>query len=180
SKAIFDWRTQPIERARHYLQEGRYEAGFTAYREALKRQPRNWVLLGEIANFLTLTFHNYTAGLEMAQAGLALNPTSSDLWNAYGDSLFYLDRIDEAHKAFLHALELNPHDLRARYNLLYTFTRYNDYASALHMIAEGFIRDKTGEYRERFLTKQSEILSHITQHYQTRHHYLTNRFSSLA
>ena len=60
--------------------------------------------MGEIAGLLTYTLRDYSAGLEMVAAALNLNPLSASLWNTLGDCLFYLNRIDEAHEAFLHAL----------------------------------------------------------------------------
>lgn len=178
-KESFDWLAQPIELARAHAQEGRHEAGLEAYREALRRQPRNWVLLGEIARFLTLTIQDYAAGLELSRAALALNPLSPDIWNTLGDSLFYLGRVDEAHQSFLRALELNPHDVRACYNLIYTFARGGDFASALRMVAEGLLYDEGGEYRERLLVKQSEILDRLTQRRQQRLRLLANRSNVL-
>jgi tetratricopeptide (TPR) repeat protein len=178
-KESFDWLAQPIELARAHIQEGRYEAGLEAYREALRRQPRNWVLLGEIARFLTLTIQDYAAGLELSRAALALNPISPDIRNTLGDSLFYLGRVDEAHQSFLHALELNPRDVRACYNLIYTFARSGDFAYALRMVAEGLLYDEGGEYRERLLAKQAEILDRLTQRRQQRLRLLANRSNTL-
>jgi tetratricopeptide (TPR) repeat protein len=178
-KESFDWLAQPIELARAQIQEGRYEAGLEAYREALRRQPRNWVLLGEIAKFLTLKIHDYAAGSELSRAALALNPISPDIWNTFGDSLFYLGHADEAHQSFLRALELNPHDVRACYNLIYTFARSGDFAHALRMVAEGLLYDEGGEYRERLLVKQAEILDRLTQRSQQRLRLLADRSNIL-
>jgi len=108
---------------------------------------------------------------------LALNPISPDLWNTLGDSLFYLNSIDEAHEAFRQALALHPNDVRAHYNLVYTLMHRHDYASALQMIAKGLLHDENGEYRERFIERQSEILEHRERYYQQKLHSFINRFS---
>lgn len=176
SKTVADRGRQSVEAARTHLKEGRYQAALSAYSEVLKRQPHCWVLMAEIARFLITTLHDYSAGLEMAKAGLAMNPISPDLWNTLGDSLFYLNRTAEAHQAFLRVIEIDPRNVRARYNLIYTFAHCHDYGSALRMVAEGLIHDKTGEYRQRLLERQSEILGRVTQHRQQESRLFADRF----
>lgn len=176
-KTTYDWIYQPAELARGYVNEGNYDAALGAYRQAIERQPRNPVLLEEISRCLTYDFRDYEAGLELARIGLDLNPISPGLWNIFGDNLYYLGRTEEAHDAFLRALELNPADVRSRYNLIYTYIHRKDYASALAMIKEGLFHDKTGEYRERFLEKQTEILARLRQLDQQRNHIFKNRFN---
>jgi tetratricopeptide (TPR) repeat protein len=176
SKAAFEAKQRPVEQARAWLKEGRQEAALQAYGEALNRQPNNWALMAEIAEMLTFTLRNYQAGLEMAQAGLALNPINPQLLNVFGDSLFCLERFEEAHDAFCQALVLDPQNVRARYNLVYTFAHDHDYAAALKMIAEGLAHDKTGEYRERLLEKQTEILGRLGECQRQQHRRLIDRF----
>jgi hypothetical protein len=57
---------------------------------------------------------------------------------------------------------LDPDNVRARYNLVYTFTERREYAGALRMIAEALAVDKTCEYRELLLQRQKEILGRLT------------------
>jgi tetratricopeptide (TPR) repeat protein len=180
SKKLFDWVTQPLEAARAYLRQGRCEAALDAYREALDRQPRNWVLLGEIAEFLILNLRDYSGGVELARQALSLNTLDPASWNTLGDGLFYLERSDEAHQAFLQALTLHQQDIRARYNLIYTYARKNDYAMALRMVAEGLAYDRTGEYTQRLLEKQSEILRQITAQRQERTRLLADRIAGFT
>ncbi len=177
-KATFDWLQEPASLARKCVSEGRTEAAALAYREALARQPRNWMLLGEVARFLTFVLRAPAAGLAMAKAALELNPhCSADLWNTLGDSLFYLGRIEEARQAFLRALEVSPGDVRARFNLAFVYTQEREYALALSAIAEGLALDKMGEYRERLLQKQNEILGLLAQRSQQEYQILANRVS---
>jgi tetratricopeptide (TPR) repeat protein len=118
---------------------------------------------------------DYVAGQELARAGLQLNPVWPDLWNTLGDCLFYLGRHDEAEGAFRKALHLSPVDVRAHYNLIYVYVQRLDYAAALRMVTEGLIHDKTGEYRQRLLEKQTEILDRLHQLRQQRSYLLANR-----
>jgi tetratricopeptide (TPR) repeat protein len=164
-----------IRSANSCLSQGRHEAALTAYQEALRQQPGNWMLLGEIAKFLLYTMRDYVAGQELARAGLQLNPVWPDLWNTLGDCLFYLGRHDEAEGAFRKALHLSPVDVRAHYNLIYVYVQRLDYAAALRMVTEGLIHDKTGEYRQRLLEKQTEILDRLHQLRQQRSYLLANR-----
>jgi tetratricopeptide (TPR) repeat protein len=177
-KAAYEWLHEPEEQARNLLRQGRNEAALWSYREALQRQPNNWCLMGEIAKFLTFTLRDYTAGLEMAKAALEVNPCcSADLWNTFGDSLFCLEQVEEAQRAFQQALEIDPTDVRARFNLAYVCSHRNDQAAALKMIAEGLSLDKRGEYRERLLQKQGEILNRLAHRYQQEARFMADRVS---
>src|SRR5262249_30463691 len=100
------------------------------------------------------------AGVDMAKVALGLNPTcSAELWNTLGDGLYEFGRTAEARSAYLKALQVNSTDVRARYNLGWVYAREKNYPAALHIIAEGLALDNTGEYRERLLQKQSEVLA---------------------
>ncbi len=151
-----------FERARAAVAEGGHEAGLRAYTEALDCQPRNWLLVGEVAEFLMGVIGDYDTGLEMTRRGLALNPISPTLWNILGGGLLHLGRSDEARQAFLRAIELSPRDVRARYNLVYIHQHRKDYAAALRMIADGLLLDTGGEYRDRLLASQAEVLTGLS------------------
>jgi len=148
----------PVEQARELVKAGRPEAALGSFRQALRRQPWNWALLAEVAEFLLFTVRDYPAALKLAMAGLELNPISADLWNTRGDCQYYLGQVDAAHAAFRHALELHPDNLRARYNLSFTFARRHATADALRVIAEALALDRAGRYQERLLRQQTEIL----------------------
>jgi tetratricopeptide (TPR) repeat protein len=156
---------EPLEKAREALKVGRFEAALAFYREALQRQPGNWVLLGEVANFLTLSVRDPKGGADLAKLALRLNPAcSSDLWCTLGDALFEWGRTAEAKSAYLRALKISPNDVRARFNLAFVHTRTRDYGAALAAIAEALAldRDPTGEWRKRLLEKQAEVLQLVT------------------
>ena len=71
---------------------------------------------------------------------LDLNPTSSELWNILGNSLFELDRVEEAAQAFARAERLNESDPCPREGLAWVYARKKDYRSALGKIAEALAR----------------------------------------
>jgi tetratricopeptide (TPR) repeat protein len=167
---------QPVQLARALAGSGRTEAALAAYRQALEQQPLGWVLMSEVARFLTFTLQSPQAGLALARDALALNPACSpELWNTFGDALFVLGRIDEARFAFRRALKINPQDVRAHYNLTFVHVQEKDYAQALHTIAQGLALDAAGEYREGFLQKQNEVLGRLTARYQQEARLLANR-----
>src|SRR5690606_34973082 len=88
---------EPLAKARQWLQVGRFELALADYREALERQPYNWVLLNEIAMFLIFNFRDLKLGIDLAKLALAQNPTcSAELWNTLGDGLFEFGRLAEA------------------------------------------------------------------------------------
>ena len=161
SREAFRWLYEPFHVARTWARERRVEAARSSFQEALRRQPRNWALMGEFAAFLTGPLQEHQLGLDMAEAGLAINPMSPDLWNTHGDCLFYSDRLAEAHHSYARAIQLNPDDVRACYNLSFTYDLRNDPTTALRVIAEGLAKDTQGKYRERLLHQQSAILSRL-------------------
>jgi tetratricopeptide (TPR) repeat protein len=178
-KAALEAAQGAVRRARDLVQAGRFEAALTAYRQALEGQPYNWLLMNEVSHFLTFPLRAPAAGLEMARAALACNPAcSADLWNMLGDSLFELGRVEESRQAFLRALQINPDDARARFNLTFVHVRTEEYADAMRRIAEALTLDRTGTYRDRLLQTQSEILARLSQRYQQEHRRMADRIST--
>jgi tetratricopeptide (TPR) repeat protein len=178
-QAARDRLEQGVRSARDRAQSGRFEAALAAYEEALARQPYNWVLMNEVAHFLTFNLRDALAGLEMARAGLACNPAcSAVLWNILGDSLFELGRVEESRQAFLRALRINPDDARAHYNLAIVHTRAREYEAALRRIAEALAVDRAGIYRDRLLQTQSEVLAQLAWRHQQESLRTANRVST--
>jgi tetratricopeptide (TPR) repeat protein len=158
---------EPILKARACAKAGRFELAAGFYQEALHLQPCNWVLLCEVSQFLTFSLRDPKRGADMAKVALGLNPScSAELWNALGDALYEWGRTAEAQSAYAKALAVNSADVRARYNLAFVHTRQKEYAMALGRIAEALALDKTGEYRERLLQKQQEVIARQTQRHQ--------------
>jgi tetratricopeptide (TPR) repeat protein len=178
SKAAYDKLQEPWGQARANIQYGRFEAAVSAYHQALERQPYNWLLLSEVAMFLTFTLRQPEMGVAMAREALALNPTCSpELWNTYGDALYEAGRLEEARSAYRQAMRVNPRDVRGRYNLVWVLQRWGQFAEALAMIAEALALDETGEYYERLTKKQAEVLVRLAQRQQQKMLMLANRVS---
>jgi tetratricopeptide (TPR) repeat protein len=166
-EARYKQQQEPIQKARACGKAGRFEMAAGFYREALALQPRNWVLLAEVSQFLTFSLRDPKAGADMAKVALGLNPTcSAELWNALGDALYEFGRTEEARSAYAKALAVNSADVRARYNLAWVHQRLGDYPAALGRLAEALALDRTGEYRERLLAKQQEVLARLTARHQ--------------
>jgi hypothetical protein len=70
--------------------------------------------------------------------------------------------------------------VRARYNLAWVHLRERAYAAALAKLAEALALDWTGEYRERLLQKQQEVLALLTQRHQQEYLRLANRISTAS
>jgi tetratricopeptide (TPR) repeat protein len=178
SQAAAEHLQEPIVQARECLRVGRFELASSYYQQALARQPGNWVLLNEVAQFLIFSLRDVKAGIDLAKVALGLNPTcSSELWNTLGDGLFEFGRDAEARSAYLKALEVNDADVRARYNLAWVYQRERNYPAALTMIAEGLALDKMGQYRERLLAKQQEVVLQQVRRHQTEYLLLVNLVS---
>jgi tetratricopeptide (TPR) repeat protein len=179
SKEANDWLQQPVALARANLQHGRIEAALAAYHRALERQPYNWILMNEVAMFLTFTLRSPAAGIKMAKAAIDLNPNcSAELWNTLGDAWYEVGKIAEAKGAYQRALRINPSDIRGRYNLAWVLNHERRYRQALAVIAEALAMDETGEYHERLMKKQSEILARLAMRNQQRLLLQANRVSN--
>jgi tetratricopeptide (TPR) repeat protein len=171
----------PASKARELTRIGRFQAALTQYREALARQPFSWVLMSEVAHFLTFTLGNAKAGLEMARAALRHNPgCSAELWNILGDCLYYLGRMRDARVAYEHALAINTNDVRANYNLAFVHIEAKEYHQALVRLSEGLALDHTGGFRERLLEKQREVLNLLALQNQRRCLGQANRVASIS
>ena len=179
-KSKFQWLQEPVERARNLFKEGRRESALAEFREALRRQPYNWAIMGEVAEFLTQALQSHSAGLALSSRAIELNPISPELWNTQGDALFYLGRMEEAHNAFLRALECDAEDARTHLNLVYSYVRKNDLAGALREVANGLYFDRTGEFRDRLIERQNEILQRLNHQQHRRREFALNRLNWTA
>jgi tetratricopeptide (TPR) repeat protein len=181
SQAAAEQLQEPIVKARECIRVGRFELASSYYQQALGLQPGNWVLLSEVAQFLIFSLRDVKAGIDLAKVALALNPAcSSELWNVLGDGLFEYGRYAEARSAYLKALEVNGTDVRARYNLAWVYQREKNYPAALAIIADALCLDKTGQYRERLLQKQAEVVAQQAQRQQQEYLLLVNLVSKFA
>jgi tetratricopeptide (TPR) repeat protein len=137
--------------------------------------------MSEISAFLTFQLRNPKEAIDMVKVALSLNPTcSAELWNSLGDALYEWGRPAEAKTAYLRAASVNENDVRSRYNLAWACVRLRDFESALEAIAKALVLDKLGQYRDRILQKQSEILAHMALRNQQEYLMLINLVSRSA
>ena len=116
------------------------------------------------------------AGIKMAKAALDLNPNcSAELWNTLGDAWFKVGKIAEAKGAYERALRINPSDIRGRFNMAWVYNAERRYRQALAVIAEALAMDETGEYAERLVKKQNEVLQRLQMRNQQRFFLQANR-----
>lgn len=170
----------PVIAGRAHGSAGRTGDSLDAYRAALEHTPRDWHLLGEIAEFVGLMVRDHASGVQIAQRALELNPwTSAWLWNILGDCLYYLDRHRDAHEAFLKAEAIDPSDARTNLNLAHTYAWLGQHAAGLAAIARGLAHDK-GSYRARLIQQQERILGVIAGQQTAAHEQLARRLERLA
>ena len=130
----------------------------------IERNPADWQMLGEAAEYVGLQLGDHAAGLEIVRSALQRNPWySAWLWNILGDCLFYRERLADAHEAFTQAQRIDPDDPRTNLNLAYTLSARGDQAGALVAIAHGLAHDGKGHYRPRLLEKQAQVLALISE-----------------
>jgi tetratricopeptide (TPR) repeat protein len=170
-----------LRAAREHMAAGRKTAALDSYREALKRAPRDWAVIGEAAEFVAGQIGDHEACVEMCQTALRLNPLYSTwLWNVLGDSLYCLQRYGEAHECYLQAARINANDPRTCLNLAYTHLGRLELGEALAEIARGLESDRSGAFVERLLSKQREVLAALAERaraQQGREHLWHQRFS---
>jgi tetratricopeptide (TPR) repeat protein len=154
----------PQEEARTHLAAGRRNEALDAYRRMIERNPSDWQMLGEAAEFIGLQLGDHAAGLEIVRAALERNPwCSAWLWNILGDCLFYRGRLADAHAAFLQAHRIDPDDPRTNLNLAYTLSAQDDQAGALAAIARGLANDSRAHFQPRLLEKQGQVLGLLAE-----------------
>jgi len=156
----------PLDEARRHVSAGRTNEAIAAYRLLIERNPRDWQMLGESAEYVGLQLRDYASGIDIARAALERNPwCSSWLWNILGDCLFCRDKLDDAHDAFLQAARIDPDDPRTNLNLAYTLSARGAHREALDCIARGLAQDGRGRgaYRLRMLEKQGQVLAALSE-----------------
>lgn len=153
----------PMEDARTHTTAGRKDEALGSYRLALDRNPRDWQLIGEIAELVGLELQDYPAGAELARSALALNPWFSPwLFNVLGDCLFCQGQFADAHRAYLDAARVDPNDPRANLSLAHTLARSGELSEALSAVSRGLVNDTKGHFRLRLVDKQAQILDALT------------------
>lgn len=171
---------EPLDKARQHIEAGRIDRAKEEYEYALSHFPRDWRVLGEVAEFVIRETSDYPAGEKLARAALGLNPWHSTwLLNILGDALFCLDRFAEAHQVYLRARALNPTDVRTNLNLAYTHLRFGEHQESLEAIAIALAHDRSGQYRERLLQKQQQVLQAAAEQWVGEMEWMNRRLTRL-
>jgi hypothetical protein len=163
--ARLDARRAPRERARQLIDEPAPNAARGAFEQALALAPNDWTLHEEAASFLAYVAKDREAARTLTRHGLELNPLATGLWNVLGDCELHSRRPEEALRCYERAIELNPREVRGRYNAAYALTASGDHAGALRMLADAMALDD-GSYRERLLGEQTRILDRLARRRQ--------------
>jgi len=160
--ARVDARRGPRERARKLIDERRPNAARGAFATALALAPNDWVLHQEAASFLAYVAKDRETAAALARHGLELNPLATGLWNVLGDCDLHARRPEEALRCYERAIEVNPSEVRGRYNAAYALSASRDHAAALRMLADAMALDD-GTYRQRLLGEQARILDRLAR-----------------
>jgi len=169
-----------IGSARRHTEAGRLDRARDDYEAALARFPRDWRILGEVAEFVVRETADFAAGERLARAALEINPWHSTwLLNILGDALFCLDRYTEAHEIYLRAHAMDPLDVRSNLNLAYTYLHFSQFQEALESVAAGLAHDRMGQYRERLLQKQQQILQTCVARWASEQEWMARRVMRL-
>jgi predicted Zn-dependent protease len=102
------------------------------------------------------------------------------LWNLLGDALYALNKFSEAHEIYLKAERLAPGDVRTALNLGYTYWELGSPAEALQALGRGLAEDGSGQFRERLLDKQAQILAGLSQRFAREQEWLARRAARMA
>jgi len=175
-KDAHDYYEFDLVEARAHRDAGRKDDALKCYKSALAHNLKDWYVIGEIGEYLTVQLQDYIAGVELLQHAILMNPWYSTwLWNVLGDGLFCMEKFTEAHEAYLQAQRIDPNDVRVNLNLAYTYYQDGLYDEALSAIAKGLSHDVRSHYRDRLLEKQQQILAAISGKWLGEQERLVNR-----
>jgi Flp pilus assembly protein TadD len=147
-----------IARARAHADNGLFQEALDAYRQAAAANPRDWQVLGEIAR-LACRAGDHAAGLDLAQAALALNPWySPSLWSILGDSYRGVGRLDDSHAAYAEACRLDSRAAEAHLKLARSWLERGDLGQTLEAVARGLAADADDAHRHELLDTQHAAL----------------------
>ena len=124
------------------------EAAIEGFRNALRAEPDNWVLLFEAGRVAMQRGGNARLAALLAREGLRINAvTAPELWTLLGDALWALGDRASAHAAYRGALEIRPNDARAHYGIAFVDGERGRFESALRHIGEALAADADGSLR---------------------------------
>jgi tetratricopeptide (TPR) repeat protein len=153
-----------VDQARQQAASGLLPQALAGYRLAIERNPRNWQVIGEAAEFVTTGLRDPGSGLELARAAIQLNQWySSYLWRVLGDCLSALERARDAHECYLQACQINPADAEAQLRLADSWIQIGDPARSLEAAARGLANDSNAMLRHEILKKQQQAIDELSR-----------------
>jgi tetratricopeptide (TPR) repeat protein len=162
--ATLDQAEALVDQARQQAATGLLQQALAGYRLAIERNPRNWQVIGEAAEFVTTGLRDPVSGLELARAAIELNPWySAYLWNVLGDCLSALERAREAHECYLQACRINPADAETSLRLAGSWLQIGDPAQSLEAVARGLANDSIAMLRHVLLQRQQQAIDALSR-----------------
>jgi hypothetical protein len=154
----------PFEQARQEAAAGRWREALASYRTAIDRNPRDWQLIGEAAEFVSTQLKDYATGLKLAREAVALNPWYSPLlWNVLGECLAVLERPVEAHECYLQANRIHPKDAQTNLKVAQSWLALGDPQRSLEAVARGLANDSDARFRHTLLDHQQQAIAALTK-----------------
>lgn len=131
--------------ARGRLSSGSAEDAMAAYREALKLEPANWVLLAEAGEVALYRLrHLETARMLLAEA-LRINPWyAADAWCLLGDVRWFAGDPQAARGCYERAIRANPEHYRGWHGMAVWHRERGELEAAVEMEARALARDVGG------------------------------------
>jgi tetratricopeptide (TPR) repeat protein len=153
----------PCEQARQEARSRQFRQALASFRTAIERNPRDWHLIGEAAEFVSTQLRDHDAGLELAREALEMNPWySAWLWNVLGECLASLQRPAEAHECYLQAHRINPGDVKTNLKLAQSWVAMGDPRRSLEAVARGLANDSSALLRHALLETQQQAIASLS------------------
>jgi len=107
------------QKAGKHYKEKRYESALDAFRKAQIKSPDNSIIRYNLGTTLYQIdqFQEADTQLERALAGAQTKALKAEAWYNYGNAQYRLGQFDKAIQAYREALNLNPKDQDAKFNL---------------------------------------------------------------
>lgn len=129
------------------------------YEKIIASHPALWNVLTGWAGCELHLRKNPARALELATRAVAINPTCSPrVWNEYGDALYALGRLQEAHEAFERAVAIWDRDARGWANLTWTLYDLERHDEALDAANRALKLDTRQVHHEGVLQKVRKIM----------------------
>jgi tetratricopeptide (TPR) repeat protein len=149
--------------AREMAENSRWREALEAYRGAFGRNPRNWMLISEAAEFVARCLRDHAAALELARSAVDLNPWYSSLtWNILGDVLLDCGEQRQAHEAYLQSERIHPRDANTSLKLARSWRLMGNPERSLAAVGRGLANDTSAMLRHLLLEEQQQSIATLS------------------